>query len=151
MASEQPEPSRTEAGAPGGRTYYGWVIVAVLFAVEFFTYATTGSTITLFFPKMMDELGWSLTQLTAAVTAAGIAGMFAAPLTGPLLDRYGARPVLAGGAVTAGVGLVLVMRVQELWQYYLLLARVAAESHVIRRRVNAPMSLAYPCAVWLGT
>ena len=25
--------------------YYGWVIVAVLFAVEFFTYATTGSTI----------------------------------------------------------------------------------------------------------
>ena len=110
MASEQPEPSRTEAGAPGGRTYYGWVIVAVLFAVEFFTYATTGSTITLFFPKMMDELGWSLTQLTAAVTAAGIAGMFAAPLTGPLLDRYGARLVLAGGAVTAGVGLMLMMR-----------------------------------------
>ena len=139
MASEQPEPSRTEAGAPRGRAYYGWVIVAVLFAVEFFTYATTGSTITLFFPKMMDELGWSLTQLTAAVTAAGIAGMFAAPLTGPLLDRYGARPVLAGGAVTAGVGLVLMMRVQELWQYYLLFAVIGAFGMGELGRLSTPV------------
>jgi MFS family permease len=139
MVSEQPESSQTETGAPGGRAYYGWVIVAVLFAVEFFTYATTGSTITLFFPKMMEEFGWSLTQLTAAVTAAGIAGMFAAPITGPLLDRYGARPVLAAGAITAGGGLILMMRVQELWQYLLLFAVIGAFGMGELGRLSTPV------------
>ena len=139
MASEQPESPHAETGAPQARFFYGWVIVAVLFAVEFFTYATTGSTITLLFPKMTEELGWSLTQLTAAVTAAGIAGMFAAPITGPLLDRYGARPVLAGGAITAGAGLILMMRVQELWQYLLLFAVIGAFGMGELGRLSTPV------------
>jgi len=139
MASEQPESPHAETGSPQARFFYGWVIVAVLFAVEFFTYATTGSTITLFFPKMTEELGWSLTQLTAAVTAAGIAGMFAAPITGPLLDRYGARPVLAGGAITAGAGLILMMRVQELWQYLLLFAVIGAFGMGELGRLSTPV------------
>ena len=115
MQSDQDEPQQPPDHPRPSRIYYGWVIVGVLFIVEFFTYSTTGSTITLFFPQMMDELGWSLTQLTAAVTAAGIAGMIAGPITGPLLDRYGARPVLTFGAITAGGALLMMTRVQEIW------------------------------------
>ena len=63
----------------------------------------------LFFKPMTDSMGWSLTQLTVALTAQAIAGMVISPLVGPLLDRYGARPVMAGGAIIAGVGLIFLM------------------------------------------
>ncbi len=108
------------------KVYYGWTIVTVLFLVEFISYSTTGSTITLFFPKMSEDLGWSLTRLNGAVTAAGLAGMVAAPITGPLLDRYGPRPVLAVGAVVAGAGLLLMTQVREVWQYWALFALIGA-------------------------
>ena len=121
-----------ETGAPDtdqprrGKFFYGWTIITVLFLVEFIAYASTGSTITLFFPKMSESLGWSLTQLTGAVTAAGLAGMVAAPITGPLLDRYGPRPVLAIGAIASGATLLLMTRVQEIWQYWVLFAFIGA-------------------------
>jgi sugar phosphate permease len=109
-----------------GKFYYGWTIITVLFLVEFIAYSTTGSTITLFFPKMSESLGFSLTQLTGAVTAAGFAGMVAAPITGPLLDRYGPRWVLAFGAVASGIALVLMTQVQEIWQYWILFGFIGA-------------------------
>ena len=133
-----PQPSRPPEHEHG-RFYYGWVIVSVLFMVEFVTYSTTGSIITLFFPSMMEELGWSLTEMTGAVTAAGIAGMFAAPIVGPLLDRYGARPVLAGGAITAGIALLLLGRVQELWQYWMLFGAVGALGMGELGRLSTPV------------
>ena len=109
-----------------GKFFYGWTIITVLFFVEFVAYTTTGSTITLFFPKMSESLGWSLTQLNGAVTAAGLAGMVAAPITGPLLDRYGPRPVLAIGAVASGAALLLMTQVQEIWQYWILFGFIGA-------------------------
>ena len=121
------------------RFYYGWVIVAVFFVVEFVTYSTTGSIITLFFPSMMEELGWSLTQMTGAITAAGIAGMFVAPIVGPLLDRYGARSILACGAITAGIAMLLVGQVQEVWQYWLLFGAVGALGMGELGRLSTPV------------
>ena len=49
---------------------------------------------------MSNELGWSLTELTGAITAQSLAGMFLSPLVGPLLDKFGARPVMAFGALS---------------------------------------------------
>jgi len=109
-----------------GSFFYGWTVITVLFLVEFIAYTTTGNTITLFFPKMSESLGWSVTQLNGAVTAAGLAGMLAAPITGPLLDRYGPRPVLAVGAVASGAALILMTQVQEIWQYWILFGFIGA-------------------------
>jgi MFS family permease len=139
--ADHTQAERTEA-APPRRFYYGWVIVSVFFMVEFVTYSTTGSIITLFFPSMMEEMGWTLTQLTGAVTTAGIAGMFAAPIVGPLLDRYGGRPVLAIGALVAGGALLLMARVQEVWQYWLLFGAVGALGMGELGRLSTPVVIA---------
>lgn len=80
----------------------------------------------LFFKPMTDSMGWSLTQLTAALTAQAIAGMVISPIVGPLLDRYGARPVMAGGAVIAGFGLIFLMGIQEVWHFWVIYAIVGA-------------------------
>lgn len=80
----------------------------------------------LFFKPMTDSMGWSLTQLTVALTAQAIAGMVISPLVGPLLDKYGARPVMAGGAIIAGVGLIFLMGIQEIWEFWVIYAIVGA-------------------------
>lgn len=111
---------------PNTPFYYGWVIVAVVFLAEFTTSGMGGSTISLFFKPMTDSLGWSLTSLVGAVTAQSIAGMVIAPFIGTMLDRYGARPVMLFGALAAGAGLLLMMAVQQVWQFWVLYAVVGA-------------------------
>ena len=129
----KPRPADTVDGGQGRARrwpntpfYYGWVIVTVVFLAEFTTSGMGGSTISLFFKPMTDELGWSLTSLVGAVTAQTIAGMVTAPIIGPLLDRYGARPVMFFGALFAGAGLLMLVLVQEVWQFWVLYAVVGA-------------------------
>ena len=57
------------------RFYYGWIILAVVFLAEFSSTGMGGITLALFFPVMGEEMGWSLTKLTGAVTAQGIAAL----------------------------------------------------------------------------
>ncbi len=106
--------------------YYGWIIVAVVFLAEFVSTGMGQITVPLFFKPMSNELGWSLTELTGAITAQSLAGMFISPLVGPLLDRFGARPVMAFGALSAGLGLVLLMNVTQVWHFWLAYAVVGA-------------------------
>ena len=106
--------------------YYGWIIVAVVFLAEFIAAGMGSLTIGLFFTPMKESLGWSLTQLTGAVTAQAIAGIAVAPLVGPAVDRFGARPVMIFGALGAGAGLLLLARIESVWQFWVLYALVGA-------------------------
>ncbi len=106
--------------------FYGWVIVGVVFLAEFTSSGMGGATLPLFFKPMRESLGWSLSQVVGAVTAATIAGMVVSPFLGPLIDRLGAKPIMLFGSIAAGVGLVLLMYIQEPWQFWVLYAVVSA-------------------------
>ena len=106
--------------------YYGWVIVGIVFLAEFISGGMGGLTIGLFFTPMKNDLGWSLTELTGAITAQAIAGIAVAPIVGPVIDRFGARPVMLVGALGAGIGLILLMRIEFVWHFWLLYALVGA-------------------------
>ena len=106
--------------------FYGWVIVAVVFLSSSIASGMGTQVIGLFFKPMSEELGWSLTMLVGAVTAQAIAGTVAAPIIGPLLDRFGARPVMAMGALIAGIGLLLLINIQQVWQFWVLYAIVGS-------------------------
>ena len=123
-------------------TYYGWRIVAVLFVAEFTSYGISGSAVTVFFFPMADSLHWSLTELTGAIVAAGIAGMLLSPFIGMIVDRYGARYVLSGGALSAGVALLLMTQVQQVWQYWLLFAIIGALGMGEVGRLSTPVVIA---------
>ena len=47
-------------------------------------------------------------------------GAALAPFVGPLVDRFGGRWLMAGGALVAGLGLVLLSQVGAFWQFLLL-------------------------------
>ena len=106
--------------------FYGWIIVIVVFIGDFMASGVGPFNVPLFFKPMTDSMGWSLTQLTIALSAQAIAGMIVSPFVGSLLDKYGARPVMAGGAIIAGFGLILLMSIQEIWHFWLIYAIVGA-------------------------
>ena len=106
--------------------FYGWVIVGVIFIAQFVAAGMGVITLGLFFKPMSETYGWSLTLLTGAVSAGGIANMVVAPFIGPLLDRFGARPVMLAGVLFAGLGLFLLAFVREIWHFWLLYALVGA-------------------------
>ncbi|MBI4338996.1 MAG: MFS transporter [Chloroflexi bacterium] len=106
--------------------YYGWMIIGVVFLAEFSAGGMGGTTISLYFSAMRDSEGWTLARLLGAVTAQAIAGMVAAPLVGQALDRFGARAVMLFGAISAGIGLILLSTIQEIWQFWILYALVGA-------------------------
>lgn len=106
--------------------FYGWVIVATVFVAEFVAAGVGTFAVPLFFQPMSQELGWSLTMMTGALTAQAIVYAGISPFLGQILDRFGARPVMLVGALFAGGGLILLGGIQEIWQFWFLYAGVGA-------------------------
>ena len=88
------------------RLYYGWVIVATLFVVNFATHATGTLNLGLFVIPMGDAMGISRGLFgwltTARYLAGGITGIF----LGRLLDRFGPRLLIPAAALVTGLGVI---------------------------------------------
>ena len=69
-------------------------------------------------PTWEAELGFSKTVLTGAFTLSLTISAVLAPVAGRLIDRGHARAVFGGSVSLAAVLLVLLSRVEEVWQFY---------------------------------
>jgi MFS family permease len=95
-----------------------WRNVAAAFLSTFVVFGVAYSFGTFFEPMTADfAAGSGAISLVFAITS--FAYFMLGPITGPLVDRYGPRPVLLGGAVALGVGLTLTSMVEQLWLGYL--------------------------------
>ena len=107
-----------KASGPHPNVFYGWWIVlgctAILFVSSGIGFYGHG----VILDPLRERYGWSKGVISSAVTlyffTAGIMGM----LMGRFIDRYGPRPVLILGSATMGIGLLLLSRVTQLWQFY---------------------------------
>ncbi len=70
-------------------------------------------------PTWKAELGWSPTVLAGAFTLALVVQALAAPFAGRLIDGGHGRLLLGASAVGGAVGLVLLARIETIWQFYL--------------------------------
>lgn len=70
-------------------------------------------------PAWERDLGWSKTELSGAFTLALIVSALLAPVAGRLIDRGHGRLIFVGGALLGSVMLLLLSRVTEIWQFYL--------------------------------
>ena len=78
------------------------------------------STLSVFLKPLTEDLGvsrglYSLMRSGEILIAAALA-----PLVGPMVDRFGGRWLIAGGAMLAGLGFLLVSQVGAFWQFLLL-------------------------------
>ena len=106
----------------------GWVILAAGFFILFFGGGSRFA-LGLMLKPMTDELGWSRSTLSFAVTFFMFTSALALPLAGRLVDRYSLRWVLAIGATTVAVGVALMGRVDQPWQVFLIYGGLFAMGH----------------------
>ena len=101
------------------RIHQGVVIAFVLFLSFTLTVGITQYSFGVFVTDLEDDLGWSRAEITAAVSFFALVGIFSLP-AGWLLDRYGARPVMAASLAALAVSYLLRPWMTEVWQFYAL-------------------------------
>ncbi len=100
--------------------FYGWLIVAVAMLASMGGGGGLNYSFGALMSPMNAELGWSRSQISGAITLAGIMGALSGPWFGRLLDRPGGRFVTPVCAALGGAVLLGVSQVTHLWQLYLL-------------------------------
>jgi MFS family permease len=99
--------------------YYGWVILACVSCAGLSRQGGANATLSVFVEPMTRELGWTRTQLSAAVSIGGALGAIAAPVLGRVLDRDGARFVLCLAVLTTGLSNLALSLTLSLPMFYL--------------------------------
>jgi OFA family oxalate/formate antiporter-like MFS transporter len=82
--------------------FYGWAIVLAAGSTVFVRNAAATLTIAVFVFPMSEDLGWSRTLIVGAAAAAGVVSMFVSPLAGWILQRWGARVLMATSVILLG-------------------------------------------------
>lgn len=78
------------------------------------------STLSVFLKPLTEDLNVSRGLFSLLRSGEIMIGAAMAPLVGPLVDRYGGRWLMAGGALVAGTGLLLLGQVASFWQFLVL-------------------------------
>jgi len=103
------------------RVFYGWWIVLAAFLNLFFSVGILYYGFPVFYPSMVDSLGFTRSQLTQGfLIGFVVAALLFGILAGVLIDRWGARRVIRIGIWFVGISLILMGSMTRLWQYYLL-------------------------------
>jgi MFS family permease len=96
---------------------YGWVVVgasALLMSGVFGTLACFG----VFLKPLIEEFGWTRAMTSGAMSIAQAIYGLVAIMMGRLTDKYGARMLLVFGALSGGLGYLLMSHVSSIWQLY---------------------------------
>ena len=97
------------------RFFYGWMIVFVMGASGAVSMAMGSLNFGLFIKPMGDDLGIGRAAFGWAQTARQGAGALSSPIIGPLLDRFGSRVMLPVAALTTGLAMLGLAKVQQAW------------------------------------
>ena len=103
------------------RVFYGWWIVLAAFLNLFFSVGIVYYGFPVFYPSLVDSLGFTRSQLTQGFLMGFVfTGLLFGLFAGVLIDRLGSRQVIRIGIWCVGLPLILMGSMTRLWQYYLL-------------------------------
>ncbi len=136
--------TETQNAPQGQRFFYGWVIVATMFAVNFSTMATGTLNYGLFVIPMQRELALSRATLGWMQTTRRLSAGALSFAVGWLIDRYGPRVYIPVAALMIGGCLILVGMSSHAWQFIVLFSLVGVSG------LAAPNGLvtSVPVAKW---
>lgn len=118
--SEGPLNNENGVGKSAG-VFYGWWITLAAFLNLFFTVGIVYYGFPVFYPSLVESLGFTRAQVTQGfLYGFVIVGLALGFLAGVLIDRLGPRRVILLGIGFVGLSLVLMGRMTHLWQYYVL-------------------------------
>lgn len=99
------------------RTFYGWYVVAAAFAVTMVGFGSAYSFST-FLESLQQEFAASRGSVSLVFSLAGFLYFALGVISGPLADRWGARPVALIGMLLVGLGLFAAGLARTLTQVY---------------------------------
>ena len=99
----------------------GWLVVTVVFLGAGLAIGSSNYAFGLFVEPLEDAFGWRRTYISASLSFMAL-GSLAGPLLGGLMDRHGAKPVMAVSLALIGLSFVLRPLMTELWHWYALSA-----------------------------
>jgi len=112
LNSHASSPARAKA-----KFFYGWYIVAVGFLSHVACAFHMSSTLSVFLKPLTEDLGVSRGLFSLLRSGEILIGAAMAPLVGPMVDRFGGRWLMTGGALAAGIGFVVLSQVSAFWQF----------------------------------
>ncbi|MGO9769715.1 MAG: MFS transporter [Roseiarcus sp.] len=99
--------------------HYGWAVVAVTFLTSLVTAGAMGLPGALILPLARD-FGWSTEQISGALALRILLYGLMAPFAASLIDRYGLRRVILSAVLLIAAGLLLALKMTQVWHLVLL-------------------------------
>ena len=107
------------------KVFYGWWIVGACLISNLYVGGTIFFGFTAVFEPIANEFGWSYAQISLAASIRGLEISLLAPLMGFLIDRWGPRRIMFGGAIVSGLGLIFLSRITSLGMFYVAFILIA--------------------------
>jgi MFS family permease len=98
--------------------FYGWYIVAACVLISMYLSGTITMGFTTIFDPIAHETGWSYTQISFAASLRGFGIGLLVPISGMIMDRWGARRLVFAGSIVTGAGMLMLSRVHSLFMFY---------------------------------
>jgi MFS family permease len=98
--------------------YYGWFVLGLCFLTTLTSAGVRSSPSVLIHP-LEAEFGWSRALIASAISMNLLLFGIASPISGWLLDRYGARIVMLGSLLLLIFGVSGTMAMTEFWEFFL--------------------------------
>ncbi len=126
------------------KVFYGWVIVATMWSINFATMATGNLNLGLFILPMAQSLNMSRQQFGWAATMRRVTAGCSSFFVGRILDQYGPRSLIALSSLTIGISLFLCSVITNPWHFIVLFAILGISG------LGAPNSIvtSVPVAKW---
>ncbi len=99
------------------RLFYGWIVVAIT-ALTLIASAGVRSAPGVLVVPLQDDLGWSRSVISFAVSIGLVLFGLVGPLSGWLMDRWGPRRVMLGGLALIALSMFASARMTQVWQLY---------------------------------
>jgi sugar phosphate permease len=99
--------------------FYGYWIVAASFIISLLTNGFVLLGFTALFEPIVNEFGWSYTQISLAASLRGVEVGLLSPLMGFFVDRFGPRRLVFIGIFSVGTGLLYLGQVHSLAGFYM--------------------------------
>jgi MFS family permease len=106
--------------APRLPFYYGWLILACVCLAGFARQGGSVAVLSIFVEPMRSDLGWPSVAFGGAVSLGGVLAALVSPAVGRLLDRRGARALLAFAVVGTGLACLGLSLIETLAAFYVL-------------------------------
>jgi MFS family permease len=110
----------SSAARNNAKVFYGWYIVALGFLSHLACTFHMSSTLSVFLKPMTEDLGVSRGLFSLLRSGEILIAGALAPLAGPMVDRFGGRWLMTGGALSAVIGFLWMSQVGAFWQFVIL-------------------------------